>query len=97
MATDTKELFPRTLPWVGAAGTYRPVSAGGDLVVVDAPTPELVDQASSRLTTALETDHAHFRSVENLQGDPFFARDALLYPPKADVEQMPARWPRLPR
>ena len=54
----------------------------GIVVVVDAPTPELVDQASTRLTAALETDHAHFRSVEDLQGDPFFARDALLYPPK---------------
>ena len=40
------------------------------------------------MAAALETDHAHFRSVENLQGDPFFARNALLYPPQDDVEQI---------
>ena len=61
------------------------------LVVVDAPTPELVEQASAKLAAALATDHEHFRSVDELQGGPFFARNGLLYLPTADVEQIAGR------
>ena len=92
LATDTRELFPRDLPWVERAWHYIDrFPEQGILVVVDAPTPELVDQASARLAAALETDHEHFRSIDALQGDPFFARNALLYLPKADVEQIAGR------
>ena len=92
LATDTRELFPRDLPWVERAWHYIDrFPEQGILVVVDAPTPELVDQASAKLAAALETDREHFRSVDALQGDPFFARNALLYLPKADVEQIAGR------
>jgi hopanoid biosynthesis associated RND transporter like protein HpnN len=89
MATDIKELFPRNLPWVERAWAYiDQFPQEGIVVVVDAPTPELVDRASSRLAAALATDHAHFRSVQAVQSDPFFAREALLYPPEEAVEQI---------
>src|SRR4051812_18062551 len=89
MATDTKELFPRNLTWVARAWEYIDrFPQEGIVVVVDAPTPELVDQASAKLAAALETDHQHFRAVEALQSDPFFAREALLYPSKDAVEQI---------
>src|SRR3954454_10475049 len=92
LATDTRELFPRTLPWVERAWHYIDrFPEQGILVVIDAPTPELVDQASTKLAAALETDSEHFRSIDALQSDPFFARNALLYPPKADVEQIAGR------
>ena len=78
----SRELFPRDLPWVERAWHYIDrFPEQGILVVVDAPTPELVDQASARLAAALETDREHFRAIDALQGDPFFARNALLYPP----------------
>src|ERR671920_2401412 len=50
LATDIKELFPRDLPWVARAWDYIDRFAEqGILVVVDAPTPELADQASATL------------------------------------------------
>ena len=81
IATDIKELFPRDLPWTQRAYHYLdPFPQEGMLVVVDAPTPELVDQAAAKLTAALAADREHFRSVQALQGGEFFARNALLYP-----------------
>ena len=82
-------MFPRNLPWVERAWHYIDrFPEQGMLVVVDAPTPELVDQASAKLAAALDTDREHFRSIDTLQGDPFFARNALLYLPKAEVERI---------
>ena len=50
------------LPWVERAWHYLDrFPEQGILVVVDAPTPELVDQASSALVTALKSDRQHFR------------------------------------
>jgi uncharacterized protein len=82
IATDIKELFPRDLPWTQRAYQYLDAfPEQGMLVVVDAPTPELVDQAAAKLTAALAADHEHFQSVQALQGGEFFARNALLYLP----------------
>ena len=62
LATDTRELFPRGLPWVERAWHYIDrFPEQGILVVVDAPTPELVDRASAELAAALEADHEHFQ------------------------------------
>lgn len=89
IATDIKELFPRDLPWTERAYRYlEKFPEQGILVVVDAPTPELVNQASAKLTAALAADREHFRAVEALQGGPFFARNALLYLPPQQVEQV---------
>jgi hopanoid biosynthesis associated RND transporter like protein HpnN len=95
LATDIKELFPRDLPWVERAWHYLDrFPEQGIIVVVDAPTPELADEALSRLAAALASDHTHFHAVEALQADPFFARSALLFPPLADVEQIADRMTR---
>ena len=86
IATDIKELFPRDLAWTQRA--YRYLDAfpeQGMLVVVDAPTPEVVDQAAARLTRALAADREHFQGVQALQGSEFFARNALLYLPADQV------------
>jgi hopanoid biosynthesis associated RND transporter like protein HpnN len=89
LATDIKELFPRNLPWVERAWHYIDrFPEQGILVVVDAPTPELVGQASAKLAAALRSDPKNFRAVEALQDDPFFARNALLYLPRAEVEKI---------
>jgi uncharacterized protein len=48
---DVKDLFPSDLPWAQRAVDYmKTFPQPGILVVVDAPTPELADQASTRLT-----------------------------------------------
>jgi hopanoid biosynthesis associated RND transporter like protein HpnN len=89
IATDIKELFPRDLPWTQRAYRYLDkFPEQGILAVVEAPTPELVDRASARLTATLRADREHFHSVEALQGSQFFARNALLYLPAQQVAQI---------
>jgi uncharacterized protein len=89
IATDIKELFPRDLPWTQRAYQYlEKFPEHGILVVVEASTPELVSQASAKLTQALAADRAHFRAVEAVQGGPFFARSALLYLPTQEVARI---------
>jgi hopanoid biosynthesis associated RND transporter like protein HpnN len=82
IATDIKDLFPRDLPWTQRAYQYMAAfPQPGILAVVDAPTPELTEQAAAKLTAALAADHTHFRSVDALRGGPFFARNGLLFLP----------------
>src|SRR5215207_593562 len=89
IATDIKELFPRDLPWTQRAYQYlEKFPEHGILVVVEAPTPELVNQASAKLTQALAADREHFRAVDAVQGSPFFARNALLYLPTQEVARI---------
>jgi len=49
------------------------------IAVVDAPTPELVQQAANALVARLGQDNKRFRSVEELQGSAFFVRNGLLF------------------
>jgi len=84
--TDVKDLFPSDLPWAQWAIDYKKTfPQPGILVVVDAPTPELADQASTRLTRALASRPDLIRAVHQLQGGPFFERNGLLYLPTDEV------------
>ena len=58
------------------------------LVVVDAPTPELADQASTQLAGALTRRPDRFRAVREMQGGPFFLRNGLLYLPESEVAHL---------
>jgi len=58
------------------------------LVVVDAPTPELVDQASSKLAQALAEKSNLIRAVHLPQSGPVFEQNGLLYLPTSDVERL---------
>jgi len=52
--TDVNDLFPRDLPWTQRAFQYmRSFPQPDILAVVDAPTPELVEQATIKLVEAL--------------------------------------------
>lgn len=87
--TDVKDLFPPDLPWTQRAFAYMKAFPQPDmLVVVDAPTPEQADQASTRLAQALASDPERFRAVHQLQGGPFFERNGLLYLPTSDVARL---------
>ena len=80
--TDVRALFPPDLPWTRRAFQYeRAFPEHGTIVVVDAPTPELVEPAAAKLAAALAADHGHVRAVHDARGGPFFARNALLYLP----------------
>ncbi|MBV9828411.1 MAG: MMPL family transporter [Alphaproteobacteria bacterium] len=89
IATDTKALFPRNLPWTARAYKYLDAFPDrGMVAVVDAPTPEAADAATRALSAALTSDHAHFKTVDATQTSPFFAHNGMLFLPKEKIEQI---------
>src|ERR1051326_5099968 len=84
--TDVNELLSPDLPWARRVREFlNSFSLRELLVVVDAPTPELVERATSRLQQALEANPELFPAVRQPQGGPFFARNGLLYLPVDEV------------
>src|SRR5262249_35928033 len=57
------------------------------VVVIDAATPELAEQATAALTARLSRDSRHFRSVRRPDGGAFFDRAGLLFVPVDGVAQ----------
>jgi uncharacterized protein len=89
VTTDTKALFPPDLPWAKRAFQYmRSFPQPGIIVVVTAPTPEEVEEASGKLAAALAAHKDHIRTVYQPQGGGFFARNGLLYLPTGKVERL---------
>src|SRR5690349_8593603 len=87
--TDVKDLFPHNLPWTQRALEDMKVFPQPEmLVVVDAPTPELADEASAKLADALTRRTDFFRAVHQMQAGPFFQRNGLLYLPASDVARL---------
>jgi uncharacterized protein len=87
--TDVKDLFPPDLPWGQRALDYIKAFPQPEmLVVLDAPTPELVEQASTKLAEALTSRSDRIRAVQQSQGGPFFRRNGLLYLPTSEVAQL---------
>jgi uncharacterized protein len=87
--TDVKDLFPPDLPWAQRAFEYMKSFPQPEmLVVVDAPSPELTDEASRRLAAALASHTQNFRAVRQMQGGPFFDRNGLLFVPTSELAQL---------
>jgi len=85
--TDVNELISPDLPWAQRVKAFvRAFPQREILVVVDAPTQELVEQAANRLQRALEADPGLFPSVRQSQGGRFFERNGLLYLPTAELQ-----------
>ena len=60
------------------------------LVVLDAPTPELADQAADKLAQALSGQSSVVQAVGQPGGGPFFERNALLFLHEHDVAAIAA-------
>src|SRR5215472_9671062 len=87
--TDVKDLFPADLPWAKRAVDYmKAFPQPGILVVVNAPTPELVEQASTKLAEGLAMRSDYFRAVVQPQGGAFFERNGLLYLPTEEIAHL---------
>jgi uncharacterized protein len=87
--TDVNDLFPRDLPWTKRAFQYQEsFPEPGILVVVDAPTPELVEEATTGLAQALAQRRDLIRSVQEPQSGKFFERNGLLYLPTGEVARL---------
>ena len=78
--TDLNDLFSPSLPWTKRAFEYMRTFAQYDiLIVVSAPSPELVEQAPDKLPLALATRTDVVRDVRDPQSGKFFKQNALLF------------------
>src|SRR6201998_4348011 len=57
------------------------------IIVVDAPTPELVQEAAATLAAKLKPQKDYFVSVDDTQGNAFFAQNGLLFLPTEQLER----------
>ena len=91
VATDVRQLFPANLPWTERNNSFMQEFPQYDmLAVVDAPTPEFADRASTELADDLRANGDHIQSVVEPQGNAFFKRNAFLYLPLSQLERTSA-------
>ena len=86
--TDINKLISRDLDWRKREAEVEkafPGHFGSTLVVVDAPTSEFAARAGADLAAQLKSQPQLFRSVDDIGGSEFFARNGLLYRPTDDV------------
>src|SRR5437764_7268694 len=86
--TDINGLISNQLPWTQRAAQYMAAFPQREiLAVVDAPTPELVEQAATKLAEALQ-GRPVIRAVRQPQSGSFFERNGLLFLPTAEVARV---------
>jgi hopanoid biosynthesis associated RND transporter like protein HpnN len=84
--TDINELISPELPWAKRAIAYmQAFPRFGIIVVIDAPTAELAEQAQTELAQALAVHAERFRTVSQPGGGPFFQKNGLLFMPTEEV------------
>ncbi len=82
VTTDTDGLFSRRLPWVQHQAALKqafPQNEDTLVAVIDGTIPEAADLTAASLAEALAGDTAHFSSVRNPEGSPYFERNGLLF------------------
>jgi uncharacterized protein len=91
ITTDTGELISSRVRWrqlKSAFNTAFPDRTGLTLVVTDAPTPEIADQAADDLTDRIGASTGTIGSIRRPNGGPFYARNGLLFLRKEQVTQI---------
>ena len=91
ITTDINKLISPDLDWRKREAEFEkafPGHFGSTLVVVNAPTAEFAARASADLVTRLKTQPQLFRSVDDIEGSDFFARNGLLFRHTDDVANM---------
>ena len=86
--TDVNKLISPELDWRKREAEFEKAFRGhygSTLVVVDAPTAEYASRAAADLAAQLKAKPQLFRSVDDIGGSEFFARNGLLYRPTEDV------------
>ena len=86
--TDVNKLISPELDWRKREAEFEKAFRGhygSTLVVVDAPTAEYASRAAADLAAQLKAKSQLFRSVDDIGGSEFFARNGLLYRPTEDV------------
>jgi hypothetical protein len=85
---DVNKLISKDLPWRQREATFQkffPPKEETILAVVDAPTSELVTQATAALIQKLSDQKNLFQSIMEAGGGPFFQRNGLLFLPTKEV------------
>jgi hopanoid biosynthesis associated RND transporter like protein HpnN len=94
MTTDTYALLSPKLAWrirETAFNVAFPQDAANVVVVIDAQTPELGEEAAAALAAHLSAQRSLFRSVERPDGGPFWAKSRLLFASTEDVKAVTAQ------
>jgi len=88
MTTDINQLISPNIDWRQREARFEKAFPQFELIVavVDAPTPELVDEATNALVAKLAPQKDLFHSIEQPKGGPFFAQNGLLFEPVKDLE-----------
>src|SRR5208282_241451 len=83
MTTDINQLISSNSPGRQRELAFEKAFPQFDMIiaVVDAPTPELVEEATGALVTRLSQQKNFFRSIGELLGSSFFAQNGLLFEP----------------
>jgi len=85
---DVNKLISKELPWRQREVAFEksfPPKEETILGVIDAPTSELVTQATAALIEKLSGQKDHFRSILEAGGGPFFQKNGLLFLPTQEV------------
>jgi hopanoid biosynthesis associated RND transporter like protein HpnN len=91
ITTDIDKLIASNIEWREREKAYEkefPGSFGAVLVVIEAPTPELTSLASAKLAAKLTERPDLFHTVRQLDGDPFFAKNGLLFQSEEELAAM---------
>ena len=92
--TDTTVLLSQDLPFRQQYLAYKdafPQFTTLVIVVVDGQNPDLAEDAAHALFARLADNQVHFESLFYPAGDPFFARNGLLYMDTADLADLSER------
>ena len=87
ITTDVNQLISPNIPWRQREAAFENAFPQYETIVavVDAPTPELVDEATDALVGRLSQQKDLFRSIEQPQGGSFFAQNGLLFQKTSDL------------
>ena len=87
MTTDVNQLISSNIPWRQREAAFEKAFPQFELIVavVNAPTPELVNEATDALVQRLSQQKDLFHSIEEPKGGSFFAQNGLLFESTADL------------
>jgi hypothetical protein len=87
MTTDVNQLISENIPWRQREAAFEKAFPQFELIVavIDAPTPELVDEATSALVQRLSALKGLVHSIQQPKGGSFFAQNGLLFEPVNDL------------
>jgi uncharacterized protein len=87
--TDVNDLISPDLPWAQRSMRFlKDFPQQEIIIVVDAPTPELAEQASAKLAAGLRQHSDRFLAVSEPGSGSFFERNGLLFLPEDEVARV---------